>query len=110
MRKVGVDGKVSGRRDPERMREPDVIYIERSKLEGQDPERLLRVIPDLVVEIDLTSAKKPGGQQRIPGGERGLPRRWVGKGLTLGVSGEELHGLVDEALDEIRAESPAPIK
>jgi Uma2 family endonuclease len=53
------------RRDPERMRGPDVIYIERRKLEGQDPERLLRVIPDLAVEIDLTSAKKPGGQQRI---------------------------------------------
>jgi Uma2 family endonuclease len=69
----GLPGKVASdpgvvlglRRDPERMREPDVIYIERSKLEGQDPERLLRVIPDLVVEIDLTSAKKPGGQQRI---------------------------------------------
>jgi Uma2 family endonuclease len=53
------------RRDPERMRGPDVIYIERTKLEGQNLERLLRVIPDLAVEIDLTSAKKPGGQKRI---------------------------------------------
>ena len=52
-------------RDSERMRGPDVIYVERWKLEGHDPERLFRGVPDLAVEIDLTSAKKPGGQQRI---------------------------------------------
>lgn len=30
-----------------------------------NPERLFRCAPDLAIEIDLTSAKKPGGQQRI---------------------------------------------
>jgi Uma2 family endonuclease len=53
------------RRDPERMRGPDVLYVENRKIEGHDPERLFRGTPDLVIEIDLTSAKKPGGQQRI---------------------------------------------
>jgi Uma2 family endonuclease len=53
------------RRDPERMRGPDVLFIESSKLEGHDPEKLFRGTPDLAIEIDLTSAKKPGGQQRI---------------------------------------------
>lgn len=52
--------------DPERMRAPDVAYVERSKVEAHaDPEIIFRCAPDLVVEIDLTSAKKPGGQQRI---------------------------------------------
>ena len=45
MREHGLPGKVASdpgvvlglRRDPERMRGPDVIYIERSKLVGQDP-------------------------------------------------------------------------
>jgi Uma2 family endonuclease len=41
------------RRDPRRMRGPDVAYVERSRLEGQDPERLIRGVPDLAVEIDL---------------------------------------------------------
>lgn len=54
------------RRDAERMRGPDVAYIERNKIEANpDPERLLRCTPDLAIEIDLTSAKKPGGKQRI---------------------------------------------
>ncbi|MGH7574233.1 MAG: Uma2 family endonuclease [Longimicrobiales bacterium] len=54
------------RRDPERMRGPDVAYIERAKVEANpDPERLMRCAPDLAIEIDLTSAKKPGGKQRI---------------------------------------------
>ena len=69
----GLPGKVysdSGfvlglRRDRERMRGPDVAYVELSKLANADPERLFRGVPDFVVEIDLTSAKKPGGQQRI---------------------------------------------
>jgi Uma2 family endonuclease len=51
--------------DPERLRGPDVSYVEWSKLEGQDPHRFFRVVPDLAIEIDLTSGKKPGGQQRI---------------------------------------------
>jgi Uma2 family endonuclease len=73
VREHGLPGKVVTdvgvvlglRRDPERMRGPDVLYIERAKLEGCDRERFLRVVPDLAIEIDLTSAKKPGGQQRI---------------------------------------------
>jgi Uma2 family endonuclease len=65
-RVFGDSGFVLGlRRDRERMRGPDVMYVERSKLEGHDPERIFRGIPDLAIEIDLTSAKKPGGHQRI---------------------------------------------
>lgn len=53
-------------RDPERMRGPDVVYVDRAKVEAHpDPERLMRCAPDLAIEIDLTSAKKPGGKQRI---------------------------------------------
>jgi Uma2 family endonuclease len=51
--------------DPERMRGPDVMYVEHVNLEGRDLERVFRGIPDLAVEIDLTSGKKPHGQQRI---------------------------------------------
>jgi Uma2 family endonuclease len=73
VREHGLPGKVLSdtgvvlglRRDPERMRGPDVTYIEQSKLVDQDPYRLLRVIPDLAIEFDLTSGKKPGGQRRI---------------------------------------------
>ncbi len=54
------------RRDRQRMRAPDVAYVDRSKVEANpDPERLFRCAPDLAIEIDLTSAKKPGGRQRI---------------------------------------------
>src|SRR5687767_7028220 len=48
--------------DPRRMRSPDVAYISKQRLEGIDPERLLRVIPEFVVEIDPTSGKKPHGK------------------------------------------------
>ncbi|HEX7050192.1 MAG TPA: Uma2 family endonuclease [Longimicrobiales bacterium] len=53
------------RRDRERMRGPDVAYIRRERTLGAGPERPFRGVPDLAVEIDLTSAKKPGGQQRV---------------------------------------------
>jgi Uma2 family endonuclease len=52
-------------RDPERMRGPDVCYIERDRTVGMDAERLFRGVPDLAIEIDLTSGRKPGGQQRV---------------------------------------------
>jgi Uma2 family endonuclease len=53
-------------RDPERMRCPEVACIWQEKIAAHpDPKRLLRCVPDLAIEIDLTSAKKPGGQQRI---------------------------------------------
>lgn len=52
--------------DPERMRGPDVAYVDRRKVAAHpDPERLFRCAPDLAIEIELTSAKKPGGKQRI---------------------------------------------
>jgi Uma2 family endonuclease len=51
--------------DRKRMRAPDVCYISNERLEGTDPERLLRVIPEFAIEIDLTSRKKPHGIQRI---------------------------------------------
>jgi Uma2 family endonuclease len=65
--------------DPERMRGPDVSYIAREKIAAHaDPHRLLRCVPDLAIEIDLTSAKKPGGQQRILDYvEAGVPLVWV---------------------------------
>lgn len=53
------------RRDRERMRGPDVSYIPSERTAGMDPGRLFRGVPDLAVEIDLASAKKPGGQQRV---------------------------------------------
>jgi Uma2 family endonuclease len=53
-------------RDPERMRAPDVAWVEGSKVDAHaDPERLFRCVPDLAIEIDLTSGKKPDGQQRV---------------------------------------------
>ena len=70
----GLDGEVlvdAGfilglRRDPERIRGPDVSYVPQAKLDqNPNPERLLRCVPDLAIEIDLTSGKNPGGQQRI---------------------------------------------
>lgn len=66
------------RRDRERMRGPDVAYIQHAKTAGTDPERLFRGVPDLAIEIDLTSAKKPGGQQRVVDYlEAGVPLVWV---------------------------------
>lgn len=54
------------RHDRERMRGPDVAYVDRRKIVAHpDPERLFRCAPDLAIEIDLTSAKKPGGKRRI---------------------------------------------
>jgi Uma2 family endonuclease len=54
------------RRDPQRMRGPDVSYVAQAKLDANpNRERLFRCAPDLAVEIDLTSGKKPQGQQRI---------------------------------------------
>jgi Uma2 family endonuclease len=53
------------RRDPERMRGPDVAYLGSDRTEAIDPERLFRGVPDLAVEIDLSSGRKPGGQQRV---------------------------------------------
>lgn len=52
--------------DPERTRAPDVAYVRPATLEANpDRARFIRGVPALAVEIDLTSGKKPGGQQRI---------------------------------------------
>ena len=52
--------------DRERMRAPDVAYISHARLEGLDPERFVRgAVPEFVIEIDLSSGKKPHGQQRV---------------------------------------------
>lgn len=65
-------------RDPERMLAPDIAYVEKSRLAGVDPERLFRGVPDLAIEIDLASGKKPGGQQRvIDYVEAGVRLLWV---------------------------------
>lgn len=65
--------------DPERTRAPDVAYVGAATLEANpDPERLMRGVPELAVEIDLTSGKKPGGQQRIVDYlEAGVPTVWA---------------------------------
>jgi Uma2 family endonuclease len=65
--------------DPERVRGPDVSYIAKDKIDAHpDPDRLLRCVPDLAIEVDLTSARKPGGQQRILDYiEAGVPLVWV---------------------------------
>jgi Uma2 family endonuclease len=74
VRQAGLPGKVYSDagfilgipRDRERMRGPDVAYVSREKVDAHpDPERLFRCVPDLAIEIDLTSKKKPHGQQRI---------------------------------------------
>ena len=67
------------RGDPERVRAPDVSYVRREKVEAHpDPERIFRCVPDLAIEIDLTSGKKPGGQQRIIEYlEAGVPLVWA---------------------------------
>jgi Uma2 family endonuclease len=53
-------------RDPERMRAPDVSYVSQAKIDAHpNPERVFRCVPELAVEIDLNSTKKPGGQQRV---------------------------------------------
>ena len=67
------------RRDPERMRSPDVSYVSQAKIDAHpNPERIFRCLPELAVEIDLTSGKKPGGLQRILDYlEAGVPLVWV---------------------------------
>lgn len=87
VRQAGLDGEVltdagfvlGPPADPERVRAPDVAYVSLSRIDpGHDPERLLRCVPDLAIEIDLTSAKKPGGQQRIVDYlEAGVPLVWA---------------------------------
>ncbi|MGQ0813077.1 MAG: Uma2 family endonuclease [Gemmatimonadota bacterium] len=73
VKQAGLPGKVWSdagfvlglRRDRERMRGPDVSYIQTECTVGINSERLFRGVPDLAIEIDLTCGRKPGGQQRV---------------------------------------------
>ncbi len=67
-------------RDPRRLRGPDIAYLSEARLlEYGDPgPRFARFHPDLVIEIDLSSGRKPGGQQRIRDYlEAGVPLVWA---------------------------------
>jgi Uma2 family endonuclease len=77
----GDSGFVLGlRRDPRRLRSPDVSFVGQKKLaeHGEADERFARFVPDLAIEIDLTSDRKPGGIQRIRDYlESGVPLIWA---------------------------------
>ena len=55
------------RGDPRRLRGPDIAFVSEQKLlEHSDPSpRFARFAPNLAVEIDLTTGRKPGGLQRV---------------------------------------------
>lgn len=68
------------KRDPRRLRGPDVAYVSEAKLrEHGDPgDHFARFVPDLAIEIDLSSGRKPGGLQRIRDYlEAGVPLVWT---------------------------------
>lgn len=84
----GLDGEVAAdagfvlrlARDPRRLRGPDVAYISGSRLRefGDSSPRFARFTPDLAIEIDLTSGRKPDAYQRIRDYlEAGVPLVWV---------------------------------
>jgi Uma2 family endonuclease len=55
------------KRDPRRLRGPDVAFVSAETLHRQTGSavRFARGVPDLAIEIDITSGRKPGGRQRI---------------------------------------------
>jgi Uma2 family endonuclease len=68
------------KRDPRRLRGPDVSFVGQQKLlqHGAASEHFARFVPDLAVEIDLASGRKPGGLQRIRDYvEAGVPLIWA---------------------------------
>lgn len=68
------------KRDPGRLRGPDVAYVSEAKLRvhGDPGEHFARFVPDLAIEIDLSSGRKPGGLQRIRDYlEAGVPLVWT---------------------------------
>jgi Uma2 family endonuclease len=80
--RVYVDGGfVLGlRHDPRRVRGPDVAFVSDQRLDqhGDPGRRFARFVPELAVEVDITSGRKPGGQQRIRDYlEAGLSLVWV---------------------------------
>ena len=66
-------------RDPERARAPDVSFLRAENLPPTDDwNRVFRGVPDLAVEVDITTARKPGGRQRIADYvEAGVPLVWI---------------------------------
>jgi Uma2 family endonuclease len=67
-------------RDPRRMRGPDIAFVSQKKLDQHGPAdaRFGRFAPDLAIEIDLASGRKPGGLQRIRDYlEAGVPLVWA---------------------------------
>lgn len=66
-------------RDPRRLRGPGVAYLSRRTLEerGDPGPHFAHFVPDLAIEIDLRSGRKPGGQQRIRDYiDAGVPLVW----------------------------------
>jgi Uma2 family endonuclease len=65
--------------DRERMRGPDVSYVAQENVDAHaNPERLFRCVPELAVEVDVSSGRKAGGQQRILDYiEAGIPLIWA---------------------------------
>ena len=53
--------------DPRRLRGPDVAFVSEETLRrhGNPGFRFARFVPELAIEVDITSGRKPGGQQRI---------------------------------------------
>ena len=53
--------------DPRRLRGPDVAFVSEETLRhhGNPGFRFARFVPELAVEVDIASGRKPGGQQRI---------------------------------------------
>ena len=54
-------------RDRKRLRGPDVAFStdETFRKHGNPGERFARFVPDLAIEIDIASGRKPGGMQRV---------------------------------------------
>ena len=67
-------------RDPRRLRGPDVAFVSEQTLRkhGDAGPRFARFVPELAIEIDVSSGRKPGGQQRIRDYlEAGVRLLWV---------------------------------
>jgi Uma2 family endonuclease len=69
---------LSLRRDPLRVRIPDISFVHSAKLVGVDTARIFRGVPDLVVEIDVSGRGTPVSRRRIVDYmEAGVSLIWV---------------------------------